>query len=299
MDWITGIQNALDYIEENLCGDIDYKEAARRCCCSEYHFQRLFSILCGYTLGEYIRCRRLALAGAELSNGGAKVIDIALKYGYESPDSFTKAFKAFHGVLPSQARGNALKSFTPLTVRLSLDGGNTMHYTITERPALTLTGFSTRFSGNPAERFEQEKSFYISTREQQLVLKALARDLDTSYSVLGGFTDDGYDFAIASYLSTYVLDRLPITLGEKAKNYRQIEIPAGLYFVCETERCTYPTALEAELRQEAVSAISSLGYELDSRPELTVSHWYWEEGNSALNSSRYIEMLLPIKKKER
>lgn len=298
MNWILGIQNALDYIEENLGGDIDYKEAARRCCCSEYHFQRLFSILCGCTLGEYIRCRRLTLAGAELSNGGAKVIDIALKYGYESPDSFTKAFKAFHGVLPSQARGNKLKSFTSLTVRLSLDGGITMRYTISERPAMILTGFKTRFSGNPAERAKQEEQFYLSTREQQLVLKALARDLDTSYNVIDSFSDDGYDFAIASLLSQFVLKKLPITLGEKAKNYQQIEIPKGLYFVCETEHCAYPTMQLEEFRRDAVSAITSLGYELDCRPELEIHHWFWEEGNKALNSSRYCELLLPIKNKE-
>ena len=81
MDWITGMQKAIDYIEANLTEEIDYKKVAAESFSSSYHFQRVFSILCGYTLGEYIRMRRLSLAGAELVNGKEKVIDIALKYG--------------------------------------------------------------------------------------------------------------------------------------------------------------------------------------------------------------------------
>ena len=90
MDWITSIQRAIDYIEAHLTEDIDYDKIAAECFSSSSHFQRIFSILCGYTLGEYIRFRRLSMAGAELASGKAKVIDIALKYGYDSPDSFGK-----------------------------------------------------------------------------------------------------------------------------------------------------------------------------------------------------------------
>ena len=74
MDWITGIQQAVDYIEDNLTENVDYEEAAKKCCSSSYHFQRVFSILCGFTLGEYIRNRRLSLAGRELATTNAKVI---------------------------------------------------------------------------------------------------------------------------------------------------------------------------------------------------------------------------------
>ena len=93
MDWITGMQKAIDYIESNLTEEIDYGKVAAESFSSSYHFQRVFSILCGYTLGEYIRLRRLSLAGTELATGKEKVIDIALKYGYDSPDSFSKAFQ--------------------------------------------------------------------------------------------------------------------------------------------------------------------------------------------------------------
>ncbi len=98
MDWITGIQNAIDYIEEHLTESIDYDKVSEQSFSSSYHFQRIFSILCGFTIGEYVRNRRLSLSGSELATTNIKVIDVALKYGYESPDSFAKAFQKFHGI---------------------------------------------------------------------------------------------------------------------------------------------------------------------------------------------------------
>ena len=132
MDWIIGIQQAIDYIEDNLTETIDYEEVAKQCYSSSYHFQRVFSILCGFTLGEYIRNRRLTLAGRELATTNAKVIDVAMKYGYESPDSFAKAFQKFHGILPSQARNNGsnLKSFSRLVLKFSLEISTKLHHTL-------------------------------------------------------------------------------------------------------------------------------------------------------------------------
>ena len=114
MDWIKGLQRSIDYIEAHLTETIDYESVASQSFSSSYHFQRVFGILCGFTVGEYIRSRRLSLAGTELAAGGAKVIDVALKYGYESPDSFAKAFKKFHGILPSEVKkgDSNLKSFS-------------------------------------------------------------------------------------------------------------------------------------------------------------------------------------------
>lgn len=137
MNWIYGMQKAIDYIEEHLTEEIDYETVAAQSFSSSYHFQRLFSILCGYTIGEYIRFRRLSLAGVELSGGKEKVIDVALKYGYDSPDSFAKAFQKFHGIMPSEARseGKKLKSFSRLSIKISLEGGKTMNYRVEEKDA--------------------------------------------------------------------------------------------------------------------------------------------------------------------
>lgn len=132
MNWITGMQNAINYIEDNITEEIDYPKVAKIAYSSSFHFQRVFSILCGFTLGEYIRYRRLSLAGEELASTNNKVIDIAFKYGYDTPESFTKAFTRFHGATPTAVRKlDAIpKSFNPLSIQLTMDGGEIMDYKI-------------------------------------------------------------------------------------------------------------------------------------------------------------------------
>ena len=139
MDWITGIQRALDYTEAHLTGEVDYEAAAREACSSAFHFQRMFTMLCGFTLGDYIRMRRLALAAEDLMRTDDKVIDIAYRYGYDTPESFSRAFTRFHGATPTQARrGGSVKSFSRLSVKLILSGGTTMDYRIEKKNAFKL-----------------------------------------------------------------------------------------------------------------------------------------------------------------
>ena len=134
MNWIQGIQRAIDYVEANITEDINYEEVAKQAYSSVFHFQRVFGILCGFSLGDYIRMRRLSLAGEELSNGNAKVIDVAMKYGYDTPESFSRAFTRFHSISPSEAKhGGNVKIFTPLSVKLTLTGGSKMDYRIVKR----------------------------------------------------------------------------------------------------------------------------------------------------------------------
>ena len=301
MDWIYGIQDAINYIEDHITEELDYEQVAKKSFSSPFHFQRVFSILCGYTLGEYIRNRRLALAGAELAQTGAKVIDVAYKYGYESPESFSKAFQKFHGVTPSQARGVGvtLRSFSRLSIKVSLEGGSIMNYRIEEKPELILTGYKKRFSGAPENMGAQDHEFAVTTRLQQYVLEGLAHDCDNSYTVLTNFGPDGYDFYIAAKLCESSRRDMLEDLGPEVNAwYEHVPVPAGLYLVCETERTQYPCDLTADLRRRAVSEwLPTSGYELREAPEVNVIHWYWEEGNEKLNSSRYCELWLPITKK--
>ena len=300
MDWITGMQKAIDYVEEHLTENIDYEKVAAESFSSSYHFQRVFSILCGYTLGEYIRLRRLSLAGAELANGKEKVIDIALKYGYDSPDSFAKAFQKFHGMTPSQARadGSMLKSFSRLSIKISLEGGSTMNYRIEEKPRIVFTGFKRRFTGPPAHRIEQEHDFHLQTRLNQYALKGLTRHLDTTYSIMTNFADDGYDYYIAGILNPFGADDLEKELGEDARRFEKIVVPAGTYLVCETERAQYPVELTEDLRRKMVSEwLPSSDYKLADAPEITVNHWFFKRGDKTVNNSRYIELWIPIEKK--
>lgn len=153
MGWIEGIGDAIRYIEENITEDLTVEEIAKRAMVSPFYFQKGFAMLCGFTVAEYIRRRRLTLAGSELVSTDAKIIDIALKYGYDSPDSFTKAFTRFHGVTPTAVRkdGAMIRSFAPLKIKFSLEGGYIMDYKIVEKESFTVMGVSKTFSYDDAK----------------------------------------------------------------------------------------------------------------------------------------------------
>lgn len=153
MEWAESISKAIEYIENNITEDISVEDIAKYVNISPFYFQKGFRLLCGYTITEYMRNRRLALAAGELAKENTKVIDIAMKYGYESPDSFTKAFSRFHGVTPSMVQKNSImiKSFAPLKIKLSLEGGSIMDYRITTKDSFTVMGAVKKFSYDEAK----------------------------------------------------------------------------------------------------------------------------------------------------
>ncbi len=140
MGWTEAIGEAVQYIEDHITDELTAGMIAEQVHLSSFYFQKGFAMLCGYTIMEYIRNRRLALAGNDLVAGDEKIIDIAMKYGYDSPDSFARAFYRFHGVTPNMARkdGVMLKSFAPLRIKLSLEGGRLMDYRIENKEAFTV-----------------------------------------------------------------------------------------------------------------------------------------------------------------
>ncbi|NCA93486.1 AraC family transcriptional regulator, partial [bacterium] len=141
MNWIESISEAINYIEENLKEKLKIEDIANKTFISTFYFQKAFSLLCGFSVGEYIRNRRLANAGNDLLTTDEKIIDIAIKYGYESHDSFTKAFTRFHGSTPTAVRknGRTIKSFAPLKLNLLLKGGYIMDYRIETTKAFSIT----------------------------------------------------------------------------------------------------------------------------------------------------------------
>ena len=147
MSWMEAIGSAIQYIEAHITEELTVEEIAAYIGFSPFYFQKGFAMLCGFTIGEYIRSRRLALAGNDLATGSEKIIDIAMKYGYDSPDSFTKAFTRFHGVTPTAARKDRvmLKSFAPLKIKLSLEGGYLMDYRIEKKDAFAVLGSAGTF----------------------------------------------------------------------------------------------------------------------------------------------------------
>mgnify|MGYP002510763406 FL=1 len=154
MEWMEAIGEAIDYIEAHIEEEIILNDIANQVHVSPFYFHRGFSMLCGYSLNEYIRNRRLSLAGGELISSDITVMELAIKYGYESPDSFTRAFSRFHGISPSAVRkGNAaVKSFAPLKLTISLKGGYLMEYKITKKESFTVLAAAKEFSYENAKR---------------------------------------------------------------------------------------------------------------------------------------------------
>ena len=148
MDWLAHMNAAMEYIETHLADEISYDRAAQIACCSTYHFQRMFSYITGVPLSEYIRRRRLTLAAFELQTGNCKVIDAAFRYGYESPEAFSRAFKKLHGVMPVSARemGVSLKAYPKMTFSITIQGDVEMQYRITQREAFAVFGVSAEIS---------------------------------------------------------------------------------------------------------------------------------------------------------
>lgn len=136
MDWIRSFQRSIDHIEENLAQPLDIGQIARVMNISPFYYQKIFSIVCGISVGEYIRNRRLSLAGSELPTSDEKIIDIALKYGYDTPEGFSRAFAKFHGASPSAVRrGAPIRSFARLSVAITMKGGSIMDYKVVKKEA--------------------------------------------------------------------------------------------------------------------------------------------------------------------
>ena len=154
MEWMERMNLAVSYIETNLTQPADYDRLARIACCSTYHFQRMFAYMAGIPLSEYIRRRKMSLAAVDLQSG-AKVIDVAQKYGYHSPTAFNRAFQAVHGITPSAVKkGSVLvKSFPPITFKITVKGASEMNYRIESKEAFRIIGLSAPLNRELEENF--------------------------------------------------------------------------------------------------------------------------------------------------
>lgn len=167
MDWLTHWNEALDYLEGNLDGEIALEELGRLAGCSAYHFQRMFSYLAGVPLKEYIRRRRMTRAAVDL-RAGEKVLDVALRYGYDSPTAFNRAFQAVHGVAPSLAKqdGVKLKAFPHIRFKFVLKGDTEMEYQIVSRGEFRIVGFRTPLAMDAEESFQMVPRFWAEVGQR-------------------------------------------------------------------------------------------------------------------------------------
>jgi AraC family transcriptional regulator len=156
MEWIDRLNSAINYIEEHLSDEMDYEQIAKVACCSAYHFQRMFAYMADVPLSEYIRRRRMTMAAVDLQNSGVKIVDVALKYGYDSPTAFNRAFQSVHGVPPSRVRadGVLLRSFSPISFKITIKGSEEMDYRIQKKDAFRIVGIAEALQKEVQKNFE-------------------------------------------------------------------------------------------------------------------------------------------------
>ncbi|RXZ82871.1 AraC family transcriptional regulator [Paenibacillaceae bacterium] len=230
MDWLDRMNNAMEYVESHLSEAIDYDHVARLACCSTYHFQRMFSFITNVPLAEYIRRRRLTLAAFELQNAGVKVIDTALKYGYESPEAFSRAFKKMHGVMPMSARdkGVSLKAYPRLSFHISIQGDVEMNYKIEDKPAFEMFGVSTLVNADSENPYIEIHDFWGTCISDGTVRRIRAAaglgEHGQIHAVL--YNHNGEHF---SYMIGYFLPQNGLPPG-----FEKLQIPPQTYAIFST-----------------------------------------------------------------
>lgn len=275
MDWISGIQRALDYTEAHLTEEINYEAVAKEAFSSPFHFQRMFGMLCGFSLGDYIRMRRLTLAAEDLLRTQRKVIDIALTYGYDTPESFSRAFLRFHGISPTHARqGGTIKSFSKLSVKLILTGGSTMDYRIEKKDALQLVCKKKQVQKPQGETAAEDISAFWSVCQKDGTIESICKyaRFDNLHGVLGvcfsgEMTDATFPYGIGAEYNG-----API----QGEGLELVEIPPQTYavFPCkgkmpEAFKTTYPRIITEFFPQSNYEYAS--GVELEVYPSAEIS----------------------------
>ncbi|WP_286885581.1 AraC family transcriptional regulator [Aneurinibacillus sp. UBA3580] len=290
MDSLKNMNEAIKYIEENLTNDIDFKEVAGLAFCSEYHFKRMFSFLAGISLSEYIRRRRLTLAAFELKDSNSKIIDIAMKYGYNSPDSFARAFQNLHGITPSEARnnGHSLKAYPRMTFQLSIKGESEMNYRIEEKEAFRIVGIKKRvpiiFKGVNPEIASMWKSLDGETINQLKILSNVEPmgllSASTNFSE-GRMEEKG---ELDHYIGV-------ATTKECPDNLTQLEVPALTWAVFEAIG-PFPDTLQDVWGRIYSEWFPSSNYEQTEGPEIL-----WNEDKDVTSPTFKSEIWIPILKK--
>lgn len=266
MDLLKNMNKALEYIEENLTQEINFKEVAKLAFCSEYHFKRMFSFLAGITLSEYIRRRRLTLAALELTNSTSRIIDVAIKYGYSSPDSFTRAFQNLHGLTPSEARSNGqlLKAYPRMTFQLSIKGGNEMNYRIEEKSGFKIVGISKRvpivFQGENPE---------INEMWKMLNMEKINKLLDLSNVEPKGIIQASINFSEGRMEEKGELDHYigVATTNECPEEFSNLDVPACTWAVFESVG-PFPSTLQETWGRIYAEWFPSSSYQQTEGPEI-------------------------------
>ena len=283
MEWIDRLNEAINYMEEHLTEEIDYEQVSKIACCSSYHFQRMFAYLANVPLSEYIRRRRMTLAVADLQRAEEKIIDIALKYGYASPTAFNRAFQSVHGIAPSLVKqdGVSLKSFPPISFKITVKGVEEMNFRIEKRDAFHIVGVAEPLFKECEKNFEIVPRMWEKASSDGTIQKLVAMISGQPAGLLGvcacsDAEEWRYFIAVAS-------------TQETGGTFEQYIVPARTWAIFPGEgEC--PRTIQ-ELEQRIMSEwLPNSGYEYDNGPDVEV--YLTPDPQNAK-----FEVWVPIKKK--
>ena len=299
MDWLDRMKLSMDYIENNLSGNIDYNQAAQFACCSTYHYQRMFSFIIGIPLSEYIRRRRLTLAAFDLQEHDVTVTDTAIKYGYDSIEAFTRAFKKQHNVVPSAVRnqGIILTAYPRISFHISIKGDVEMKFKIEQKEAFKVFGVSRKFRRDGDYKkaigaFWGEVCDGSAFGQIEAIANAEANDERTLALIYHG--DNGEVFMDDGETTNYLIGAFK-TEGMDTKDFYETAVPAATWAVFPTEEAEWGNGMIAKYIQETFARVFSewfptSDYEHAELPELEV---YIPNGKGG----EHVEIWIPVRRK--
>ena len=281
MEWIDRFNEAVRYLEDHLTEETDYKALGRIACCSSYHFQRMFAYMAGVPLSEYIRRRRMSLAAADLLGRDMKIVDVAAKYGYSSPTAFNRAFQSVHGIAPSAVKngGVSVKSFPPVTFKITVKGVEEMNYRIEKKEAFRIVGVSVPLDRDIEKNFAVIPSKWQETAENG-TLQRLAGLMDTEpMGVLG--------VSVCNELEPwkYFIEE---SSTKEAEGLAEYVVPAATWAVFPGEGANQ--SIQELERRIVTEWLPDSGYEYGSAPDVEVYL------NPDPQNARY-EVWIPVIKK--
>lgn len=263
MEWLERLNKAVDYIEGNLENEISFEKAAQIACCSTFHFQRMFSYIADVPLSEYIRHRRMTAAAFDLQRSNEKVIDIGLKYGYESPTSFNRAFQNVHGISPTAARkqGVSLKAFPRISFKIVIKGDVEMNYRIEKKNSFKVVGVREHYEMSIEECFAKVPLFWQKTIQSGIVPQILAQLDKEPYGLLGISTcmnGKDFDYYIAA-----------ATTKETPDGMVEYIVPECTWAVFQCVGAM-PKAIQDLQKRIVTEWLPTSGYEYDNAPDIEV-----------------------------
>ncbi|MBE4907540.1 AraC family transcriptional regulator [Bacillus luteolus] len=287
MAWVESIQKAINFIEENLLEEMTIEQISKQANASAFHFQRTFTLLTNISIGEYVRRRRLTLAAQELITTSCKVIDVAYKYGYDTPEAFTKAFRRQHGIVPSEARKfvGKLTFYERLVIQVTLKGAEPMKFNIVERDSIRVIGKKREFSLLNEENLKGIPKMWDEVNSDG-TCRFLAKSNNGQIKGILGVCVDNRDANSNQAMDYWVATE---HIGETPEGYECLEIPASKWVIFEV-RGAMPDAMQSAWKQIFSEWFPTSGYQHAGTPEFEM---YTDDDPTSPDC--YSELWIPIK----